>query len=406
MKIDMYKRIIYFIAIVLVLTGVYFLGLTKGYYQRINVANFELVFQNELNSYEDGVPNFGLYKTVIEIMRDKYYGNVDFLDVLYGSVGGAVQALNDPYTLFTTPEENEEFFSGLDGIYEGVGVEIDFTDNRLIVVAPLEGSPADLAGIKTGDEIVAIDGRLIVDLDSYIITSLIKGKKGTEIILSILRDGKNVEDISIIRDIIIVNSIKLDIQDSIGILRITKFGSDTNKLFDNAVSKIIKEDLKGLVVDLRNNPGGFLDVGVEVANEFLDGGLIVEERFKDGGIVPFSADGDGKLSQIPVVVLVNEGSASAAEIVAGALRDNNRAILVGQPTYGKGSVQEVEEFSDGSALRVTVAHWYMPSGKPISENGIRPDILVKDDEESSEDVQLNRAIEELNKLIGVNNESR
>jgi len=391
----MYKRIFYFIGIVLILVGVYFLGLTKGYYQKITATNFELVFQKELSNHEDDVPSFGLYKTVIEIMRDKYYGNVDFLDVLYGSVGGAVRALNDPYTLFTTPEENEEFFSTLDGTYEGVGVEIDFTGNRLIVVAPLEGSPADLAGIETGDEIIAIDGRLVVDLDSYTITSLIKGKKGSQIILSISKDGKTVEDISIIRDIVRVKSVKLDIQDSIGILRITKFGSDTNKLFDNAIGLIIKEDLKGLVVDLRNNPGGFLDVGVEVANEFLDGGLIVEERFKDGGIIPFSADGDGKLSQIPVIVLVNEGSASAAEIVAGALRDNDRAILIGQPTYGKGSVQEVEEFADGSALRVTVAHWYMPLGEPISENGIRPDILVKDDESSSEDVQLNRAIEEL-----------
>lgn len=402
----MHKRIIYFVTIVLVLTSVYFLGLTKGYYQRINVANFGLVFQKELNSYEDDVPNFGLYKTVIEIMRDKYYGDVNFIDVLYGSVGGAVRALNDPYTLFTTPEENEEFFSSLGGVYEGIGIEIDFTNGRLIVVAPLEGSPADLADIKPGDEIIAIDGRLVVDLDAYTITSLIKGKRGTQIILSILRDDKDVENITIIRDIIRINSVKLDIQDSIGILRITKFGSDTDKLFNNAVNTIIREDLDGIVIDLRNNPGGFLDVGVKVANEFLDGGLIVEERFKDGKIIPFSADGDGKLSQISVIVLVNEGSASAAEIVAGALRDNNRAILVGQPTYGKGSVQEVEEFSDGSALRVTVAHWYMPSGEPISENGIRPDILVKDDEESSEDVQLIRAIEELNKLIGVNNESR
>lgn len=402
----MHKRIIYFVTIVLVLTSVYLLGLTKGYYQRINVANFGLVFQKELNSYEDDVPNFGLYKTVIEIMRDKYYGDVNFIDVLYGSVGGAVRALNDPYTLFTTPEENEEFFSSLGGVYEGIGIEIDFTNGRLIVVAPLEGSPADLADIKPGDEIIAIDGRLVVDLDAYTITSLIKGKRGTQIILSILRDDKDVENITIIRDIIRINSVKLDIQDSIGILRITKFGSDTDKLFNNAVNTIIREDLDGIVIDLRNNPGGFLDVGVKVANEFLDGGLIVEERFKDGKIIPFSADGDGKLSQISVIVLVNEGSASAAEIVAGALRDNNRAILVGQPTYGKGSVQEVEEFSDGSALRVTVAHWYMPSGEPISENGIRPDILVKDDEESSEDVQLIRAIEELNKLIGVNNESR
>lgn len=401
----MHKRIIYFVTIVLVLTSVYFLGLTKGYYQRINVANFGLVFQKELNSYEDDVPNFGLYKTVIEIMRDKYYGDVNFIDVLYGSVGGAVRALNDPYTLFTTPEENEEFFSSLGGVYEGIGIEIDFTNGRLIVVAPLEGSPADLADIKPGDEIIAIDGRLVVDLDAYTITSLIKGKRGTQIILSILRDDKDVENITIIRDIIRINSVKLDIQDSIGILRITKFGSDTDKLFNNAVNTIIREDLDGIVIDLRNNPGGFLDVGVKVANEFLDGGLIVEERFKDGKIIPFSADGDGKLSQISVIVLVNEGSASAAEIVAGALRDNNRAILVGQPTYGKGSVQEVEEFSDGSALRVTVAHWYMPSGEPISENGIRPDILVKDDEESSEDVQLIRAIEELNKLIGENNES-
>lgn len=396
------KRIIYSAAIILVLGSVYLLGVTKGYYQRITAYNFGTVFNNELSGYEEAVPNFVLYETVVNLVKDKYYGDVNYLDLLYGSIKGAVFSLGDPYTSFTTPEENREFFTNLNGIYEGIGIEIDFVEDKLVIIAPLEGSPADEAGLLPQDEIIGIDGMPVMGSELLEVIDLIKGARGTQITLTIIRDGEDIQEFTITRSVVRIKSVYLDVQDNIAVMRITKFGNDTEKLFNQEVRQIISKNIQGVILDLRNNPGGFLDVGVQVANEFLDGGVIVEERFKGGKIVPFSADGEGELSHLPVVVLVNGGSASAAEIVAGALRDNNRAVIVGERTYGKGSVQEVEEFADGSALRITIAHWFTPLGISISEEGINPDILITDGNDDS-DVQLDRAIQELNKMIDESN---
>lgn len=398
----MAKRIVYGVAIILILGSVYLLGVTKGYYQRVTAYNFSTVFDNELSGYEKSMPNFVLYETVVDLVKNKYYGDVNYLDLLYGSIKGAVFSLDDPYTSFTTPEENREFFTNLNGIYEGIGIEIDFVEDKLVIIAPIEGSPADEAGLLPQDEIIAIDGMPVMGLELLEVIDLIRGVRGTEITLVIVRDDENIQEFTITRSVVKIKSVKLDIQDDIAILRITKFGSDTKKLFNQKVNQIISKDVQGIVLDLRNNPGGFLDIGVQVANEFLDGGVIVEERFKDGKIVPFSADGEGELSHLPVVILVNGGSASAAEIVAGALRDNNRAVIVGERTYGKGSVQEVEEFGDGSALRITIAHWFTPLGVSISEEGINPDILIEDTDDDL-DIQLDRAIQELNKMIDESN---
>lgn len=395
----MVKRITYVLAIVLLLGGVYLLGVTKGYYQRVTARNFNLIFQGELGRYEDKVPNFSLYETVLDLVQNKYYGDVNYLDLLYGSIKGAVISLGDPYTSFSTPSENKDFFTNLDGIYEGIGVEIDLVHDKLLVIAPIEGSPAQEAGLLPKDEIVAIDGRAMAGLGLYEVVSLIRGSRGSQVTLTIYREGEDeLREFVLTRGVIRIQSVRMDVQDGIAVMKITKFGSDTERLFNRAVDQILREDIAGIVLDMRNNPGGFLDVGVQVANEFLDGGLIVEERFKDGKITPFTADGDGRLAHLPVVVLVDVGSASAAEIVAGALRDNGRAIIVGENTYGKGSVQEIEEFADGSALRITIAHWFTPAGGIISEEGIKPDILVKDDGGEA-DNQLERAITELKKSL-------
>ncbi|OGB74152.1 hypothetical protein A2V68_02230 [candidate division Kazan bacterium RBG_13_50_9] len=375
------------------------MGVTKGYYQRVTTRNFANVFSRELSGYEEKVPNFTLYESVLDLVNEKYYGDINYLDVLYGSIKGAVAGLGDPYTSFSTPEENQAFFTDLEGIYEGVGVEIDFVGDRLLVIAPLEGSPAKEAGLLPKDEIVAIDGRAVMGMDLYSVLALIRGPRGSRVILTIYREGsEELKDFTVTRGVIHTESVGVTMRDGVAVMRITKFGGDTEQLFDKAVNQIVREGAKGVVLDLRNNPGGYLDVAVKVANEFLDGGLIVEERFKDGKVTPFTADGDGKLSELPVVVLVDAGSASAAEIVAGALRDNNRAKIVGENTYGKGSVQEVEEFGDGSALRITIAHWYTPGGSPISGKGIKPDILVRYTGGDT-DTQLERALSEIKKII-------
>jgi len=391
------RLLLYAVLVVIVLSLTYSLGFMKGYYQRLNTQNFATLFKGGFSKAEQTVPNFSLYETVLDVVKTKYIGQINYLDLLYGTIKGAVAGLGDPYTSFSTPAENNEFFSSLNGTYEGVGVEIDFVGSRLLVVATLEGSPAEAAGLQPKDEILAVGGQVVTGMTLGQAVSLIQGPRGSEVVLTILRAGsEQPQDLKLVRQVVKVASVRLEIKDNIATLRISKFGSDTEALFNKAVARILSEGAKGIVVDVRNNPGGFLDVGVKVANEFLPGGLIVEERFKDGKVTPFSADGNGKLKDIPVTVLVDGGSASAAEIVAGALRDNKRGQLIGETTYGKGSVQEVEEFGDGSALRITVAHWYTPSGVSISEGGLKPDIVVKASAEG--DSQLDKAISELKKL--------
>lgn len=389
----------------MILMGVYLLGVTKGYYQRITAHNFGLVFGQEFGSQESRLPNFGLYETVLDLVDDKYYGDVNYVDVLYGTIKGAVAAIGDAYTSFNTPEENRAFFDSLDSIYEGVGVEIDYIGDRLFVVSAIDGTPAKVAGLKPKDEILAVDGIGVQGLYIDEVVGMIQGPRGSEVILTVYREGfREPLDITIKREVIRVQSVTVSVKDGIANIRVSKFASDTQRLFNRAVDEIIRVGAKAVVLDLRDNPGGFLDVGVNVANEFLDGGLIVEERFKNGEVIPFSADGNGRLANLPVAVLVNGGSASASEIVAGALQDNQRATIIGEHTYGKGSVQEIEEFIDGSSLRVTVAHWFTPNGISISEAGVKPDIVIGGEaEDNLADVALAKAIEVLTQALNESN---
>jgi len=383
---------------IILLVAVYFLGVTQGYYGKITANNYAAVFRQELQHKTLGKTDFSLFWEVADRLQNNYFGEVNAQDMLYGSIKGLVAALGDPYTIFADPTENKQFFEALNGSYEGIGVELDVVDGALVVVAPLKGSPAETAGMKTLDEVVSIDGQPVVGMTFGEVLEKIKGPSGTQVTLVINRQGvKEPMTLKITRQKISRESVSVEIDDSkIATIKISRFASDTDALFKTSVNKIIAEGVKGVVLDLRNNPGGFLDSGVKVANEFLKEGVIVEERMKTGEKTLFSADGDGRLTDIPLMVLVNQGSASAAEIVAGALQDHGRAKIIGETTFGKGSVQEVEEFPDGSALRVTVAKWYTPNGKSISDAGIKPDREVKLTEADTTDVQL----EEAKKLLG------
>jgi len=395
------KQWLYTVGILVALFGGYWLGVTKGYYQRINGQNLLATWQQEITGYQKANPSFSLYADVVNLLQEKYYGDVDAMNLLYGSIKGAVDSLGDHYTSFSTPAESREFLTNLNGIYEGIGIEIDYIDDKLVVISPIEGSPALLAGLKPRDAILTINGQSTTGMGLDEAVRLLQGVKGSQVTLTIQREGasKPLEFI-VTRGVIKVPSVTLtSFTDQVAVITITKFSNDSEKLFQKIVTDLIKGEVKGVVLDLRNNPGGFLDTGVKIANTFIKSGMIVEERFKNGQITPFYADGAGKLTDIPVVILINDGSASAAEIVAGALHDNHRATLVGTSTYGKGSVQEIEEMSDGSALRITVAHWYTPSGQSISQGGIKPDILIKEDQTGDQDIQLTKATEELKKLI-------
>jgi carboxyl-terminal processing protease len=383
---------------ILLLTAVYFLGVTQGYYGKITAGNYATVFRQELQHKQLGKTDFGLFWDVASKLQEKYFGTINAQDMLYGSIKGLVAAIGDPYTIFADPKENQEFFDTLNGSYEGIGVELDVVDGALVVVAPLKGSPAEAAGLKSLDQVVAIDGESVLGMTFAQVLSKVKGPSGTQVTLTVERLGvKEPIVLKITRQTIKRESVSVEIDSKkIAVIRISRFANDTDAGFNTAVNKVIADGAKGIVLDLRNNPGGFLDAGVAVANEFLKTGVIVEERMKSGEKTNFSTDGSGRLTDIPMVVLVNQGSASAAEIVAGALQDHGRATVVGETTYGKGSVQEVEDFPDGSALRVTVAKWYTPNGRSISDEGIKPDKEVKLTEKETTDVQM----EEAKKLLG------
>ncbi|AKM84602.1 TPA: hypothetical protein DHW58_01265 [Patescibacteria group bacterium] len=396
------KQVGLYAAGVVLLLAVYFLGMTYGYYGRVNLQNYSAVFKQELMGSRLGQTDLDLLWTVTDLVDAKYIGRPNYQDMLYGAIRGAVTALGDPYTVFTSPTENQEFFAALDGIYDGIGVEIDVVGGHLLVISPLKDSPADKAGLLPRDEVLAIDGESVTGLTLGEVVAKMKGPAGTVVRLTVGRVGINEPlDIEIQRETVRKRSVEVTVDDNkIAVVGILRFASDTETTFRAAVNEVLAKGAVGMVLDMRNNPGGFLDVGVKVANEFLASGQIVEERFKDGKVTPFSADGSGRLTKLPVVVLVNGGSASAAEIVAGALQDNQRAKIAGEQTFGKGSVQEVEAFPDGSALRLTVAKWYTPKGRSISDEGIRPDKVIEWRSDSTIDNQLDGAKQVLQTLIG------
>ena len=391
------KQYIYVAVGVVLLGATYLLGMTQGYYSRISANNFATVFKSELEGRKLGEVDLSLLWDVIGTIDEKYIGTANYRDIAYGAIKGAVAGVGDPYTVFSDPEENEAFFNSLDGIYEGVGIEVEIADGALLIVAPLAGSPAEEAGIRSGDLIVAVDGKTVVGETLDEVISRIKGPTGTSVKLTVVRGEEEPKIISVRRQVIKRESVDTTIEDGIARIRIYRFAGDTEAGINRAVDQIKRQKVDKVILDLRGNPGGFLDAGVFVANEFLSGGGIVEERFKTGEVAPLTADGKGRLQDVKVVVLVNGGSASASEIVAGALQDAGRATIMGTQTYGKGSVQEVESFPDGSSLRVTVAKWYTPKGRSISDEGITPDKVVELEDNNEADLQLDAAKELLNK---------
>lgn len=355
----------------------------------------------------------------------EYHIDADSLnpqDLIYGAIHGLVQATGDPYSSFLTPKENTEFKQDIGGSFEGIGAQLGLKENRVIVVAPLKGFPAEAAGIRASDWILKVDGEDTAGWTVQQAVTAIRGEKGTEVVLNILHEGETEPtDISIRRDTITVPSVESwikpvsDITEISGIPGITfsdssakiayislsRFGDNTNADWAKAVTAVksglgTNGSIRGLVLDLRNNPGGYLDGSVHIASEFLKDGLVVSQKQSDGSVIPYQVSRAGQLLDIPLVVLVNKGSASASEILAGALKQRERATIVGEKTFGKGSVQTPYELDSGASLHVTTAKWLLPDGTNIDKNGIEPDIAVTlTDFEATRDAQLAKAIEEL-----------
>ena len=345
--------------------------------------------------------NFSLFWEAWNKVRDTYVNPADFdtQKLIYGAISGMVKSLDDPYTVFFTPNQNKEFLEDVGGRFEGVGMEIDIKDNQLQVVAPLEGTPAERAGIRAGDKILEIGDRSTADITVEEAVSLIRGKKGTEVALQISRKGWDApKEFKIERDVIIVPSLKLEFKDDIAYLKLYQFSENANSDFAKAAAQILNSSANKIVLDLRNNPGGYLEVAQNIAGWFLEKGqAVVTEDFRDEeNKLVYRASGNSSLLDYPLAVLINQGSASASEILAAALRDNRGTKLVGETSFGKGSVQELVTLTDGSSLKITVADWLTPKGEHIKKVGLKPDFEVKLTEEDvteGKDPQLEKAIE-------------
>lgn len=344
--------------------------------------------------------NFNLYWEVWDRLKSDYVdkNKIKDEDMFYGSLRGLAASMDDPYTIFMDPKEAQEFSDDLLGTFEGIGAEVGMRNDLITVIAPLAGMPAEKAGIRAGDKIYAINGESTIGLGVDEAVKKIRGPKGTEVVLTIIRqDEEGPIDIKIIRDQIFVKSVKTEIRkDGVMVITVSNFNDDTLDLFNQAVETALIKNPKGLILDLRNNPGGYLDTAIYMASAWVKEGPVVVEQFGEGKRQEYFATGNNRLGNFKTVVLINGGSASASEIVAGALRDYKKATLVGEQSYGKGSVQSLRNLSDGSALKVTVAKWLTPSGDFINDKGITPDIevkLSKDDLNKNIDPQMNKALE-------------
>lgn len=348
--------------------------------------------------------DFDLFWNVWDTLKKEYVdqNKLNEKEMFYGAIKGMVASVGDPYTVFMDPKLADRFASDLAGTFDGIGAEIAIKNDILIIVAPLAGSPAEKSGLKAGDKIYAIYGTSTAGISVEEAVSKIRGPKGTSVTLTIFREGwEKPKDIIVVRDKIVVKSIKTEMrQDGIFVINIANFNDDTAGLFNKAVNEAIKNNPKGIILDLRNNPGGYLETAIDVASAWVEDGIVVTEKFSDDNKNEFLARGRARLKDFKTVVLVNQGSASASEIVAGALKDTGRATLVGMKTYGKGSVQTLDEFSDGSTIKITVAKWFTPNGYNINEQGINPDVevdLKQEDYDQNKDPQLDKAVEILNK---------
>lgn len=360
---------------------------------------------NTASDNKTGELDLDLFNTVLDIIQSEHVdAPLDLQNLRYGAIRGLVAGIGDANSNFMDPEETKAFQENLAGVFEGVGIEIAIRDDVLTVVAPLPETPADLAGLKASDQIVAIDDQdtSTLTLDEAVI--MIRGEKGTQVKLTITRASEfENKDFEITRDAINIESITSEIrEDGIGVISIRRFGEDTADEMERIAGEFLERGVTGIILDVRNNPGGFLEISVDVAGQFIEDGVVVTERFGDGNEQEYFTNGHGRLKDLPVVALVDGGSASASEILAGALQDYDRAELVGVKTFGKGSVQELKSLDEQTSLRLTVARFILPNGREIDKVGIEPDFVVEltpEDIKNGRDPQLDKALEVLRQKI-------
>lgn len=409
-------KIIITVVTLVILTGAFGLGVWFGYDHRpavekvLNVAGKEPPLR-----YQD--VDFDLFWDVWARVEEKYVdkSKLDREKMVYGAIAGLVRALKDPYSDFFTPEISKQFQEDVRGSFSGIGAEIGIRKNILTIISPLKNSPAERAGLKAGDKVFKIDETAALDLALDEAVRLIRGEKGTAVKLTIVRDGLDqAKEIKIVRDTIKIESVtteakelasggkgtpeeKEKLPEDVFVITLNHFNEDAATAFRKAVREFYATNSKKLVLDLRNNPGGYLQVAVDIASWFLPAGeVVVQERFADGSKELHRSSGYRLFENVPTVVLINEGSASASEILAGALRDARNSKLIGAKSFGKGSVQEVVPLPKDAALKITIAKWLTPKGDEIDGKGLEPDIKVElpeDREKIKGDPVMKKALE-------------
>lgn len=352
--------------------------------------------------------DFSMFWNVWDRLESDYLDKkaINHSQMVLGAIQGMVASLGDPYTLFLKPPENKELKEDLNGSFEGVGIQLGYSkDNQLVVIAPLTGMPADKAGVKAADFIIKINDESAIGISADEAAKKIRGPKGTKVKLTLLHvNEKQTYEVELTRETIIVASVEVEFKEkpncqgekcTIAHLKLLRFGDRTSEEWGKAVGEIInrKPEVGGIVLDLRNNPGGYLEGSRFIASEFLSSGTVVQQEYANGTKETYSVNRKGKLLTQPLVVLINEGSASASEIVAGALQDYKRAKIVGIKSFGKGTIQEAQDLANGAGLHITTARWLLPSGQSINKIGVKPDIEVKDDTKTDKDEQLEKALD-------------
>lgn len=404
-----FKKAFGFLFVLVVLGLVYLSGYEQG--KDVNrVGDVETALSPEdaiiINKQGDTTIDFSLFWKVWEILKDKYVdkSTLDARELFYGAIDGMLAATGDPYTTFFSPAENREFNEDISGTFEGIGAEMGMKDDIITIIAPIEGMPAEKAGLLSGDKVIKIDDVLSSTYSLDEAVKHIRGPKGTEVKLTIFRVGEEeTRDVVVKRGVILVKSVRFEMKENVAYIRINRFGEDTDAGFKDAVKQLRESRAERLVIDMRNNPGGFLDTAVEMASLMLPAGqIVVMEEDGAGKRIELKARGGDVLSSMPTVVLINEGSASASEILAGALRENRDNVrLVGKKSFGKGSVQELVSVTKETAVKITIARWLTPKGNQIHNVGIAPDVevgITSEDRENKRDPQLDKALEEVKKL--------
>ena len=404
------KKIIYTIVLALCFVAVFALGAWVG------------VTKIAYHVSQPGTIDFSLFWDAYGKLQQYFIDPSKITDqkIVYGAINGMTNSLGDPYTEFFDPDQAKLFNTDLAGTFEGIGVEIGMKNQLLTIIAPLPGTPGDKAGLKTGDEIIKINGKDATNMTSDDAVDLIRGPKGTSVTLSILRDGwDTTKDFKITRDTINVATMSWSMKDDdVAYIKINQFGETLPSDFKTAALQILQSKAKKIIIDLRGNPGGYLDAAQDVAGWLLQPGqTVTAEDFGKGKATDcginksvvvngeaeclYAAQGNAELANYPVVILIDGGSASASEILSGALHDDRNVQLVGAKSFGKGSVQEVVNLPDGSFIKITIAKWLTPKGVSISEVGLTPDVKVDitdQDIQAKKDPQLDKALEIISNL--------